>query len=164
MGDTAHGVLVRTTSGAGQEIDCSLHSVCSPRATFGAGFTRLKYPLTLALGESGLWLVQDLIDGRDNDPGRPVDGLCYRARRVAELAGDLGRRQAGQDLRVVLRAGQDVPVGDVEERDRPGLVGAVDVGGASKASMSLVSSAVWACSGRPALSASSVVRSVSSVL
>jgi hypothetical protein len=37
-------------------------------------------------------------------------------------------------------------------------------GGTSKVSMSLVSSWVWACSGRPALSVSSVVRSVSSVL
>ena len=43
--------------------------------------------------------------------------------------GNLGRRHAGKYLRVVLRARQDVPVGDVEERDRPGLVGAVDVGG-----------------------------------
>src|SRR6266851_6136016 len=73
--------------------------------------------------------VQDLVDGRDEYPGRPVDCPGHRARRVAELAGDLGRRQAGEDLRVVLGAGQDVVIGDVEERDSPGLVGAVDVRG-----------------------------------
>jgi hypothetical protein len=105
-----------------------------------------------------------LVDGCDDDLGGPVDGPGYQARGVAELGGDLGRRQAGQNLRVVLRARQDVPIGDVEERDRPGLVGAVDVGGTSKVPMRLVSSGVWACSGRPALSVSSVVRSVSSVL
>ena len=59
----------------------------------------------------------------------PFDSFGHRAVRVAELAGDLGLGQAGQDLRVVLRPGQDVTVADVQERDGPGLVGAVHVGG-----------------------------------
>jgi hypothetical protein len=69
-----------------------------------------------------------------------------------------------ENLRVVLRARQDVPIGDVEERDRPGLVGAVHVGGHVEGADEPGVQRVWACSGRPALSASSVVRSVSSVL
>ena len=47
---------------------------------------------------------------------------------LTELAGDLRCGQPGQYLRVVFGAGQDVPVADVEERDGPGLGGAVDVG------------------------------------
>jgi hypothetical protein len=45
------------------------------------------------------------------------------------LAGDLGRRQAGGYLRVVLGTGQDVPIVDVEERDSSALVSAGDVEG-----------------------------------
>jgi hypothetical protein len=61
--------------------------------------------------------VQHLVDGGDYHLGRPVDGLCHRAGRIAELAGDLPRRQACQDLRAVLRPGQDVLVCDVQEGD-----------------------------------------------
>jgi hypothetical protein len=76
-------------------------------------------------------VVQNVVDGGDDQVGGPVDGFGHGAGWVAELAGDLGLGQAGQDLRVVLRPGQDVAVADVEERDGPGLVGAVDVGGTS---------------------------------
>lgn len=46
----------------------------------------------------------------------PSMAFGHRAGWVAELAGDLGLGQAGQDLRVVLRPGQDAAVADVEER------------------------------------------------
>src|ERR1700753_3653164 len=46
---------------------------------------------------------------RPERPVAPAEHTGHRTRRVAELAGDLGRRQAGTYLRVVLRARQDVP-------------------------------------------------------
>ncbi|HEY6314633.1 MAG TPA: hypothetical protein VIY52_28070 [Streptosporangiaceae bacterium] len=49
--------------------------------------------------------VQHLVDGRDDDLGCAIHGLRHRARWIAELAGDLRGRQAGQYLGVVLRAG-----------------------------------------------------------
>jgi nucleoid-associated protein YgaU len=52
-------------------------------------------------------LVQDLVDGRDDDLGGAVDGPGHRAGGIAELAGDLRRGQPGEYLRVVLGAGQD---------------------------------------------------------
>ena len=70
--------------------------------------------------------MQDLVDGCDDDPGRPVDSLGDGTRRVAELTGDLSSGKSGEDLGVVLCAGQDVVIRDVEERDCSGLVGAVD--------------------------------------
>jgi hypothetical protein len=72
--------------------------------------------------------LQDLVDGRDDHFGHSVDGLGHRAGCVAELAGDLRCRQASQYLGVVLGAGQDVAIPDVEEGDGPGLVDAVDLG------------------------------------
>src|ERR1700735_1071606 len=69
--------------------------------------------------------VQDLVDGCDDDLGRSVDCLGDGTRRVAERTGDLSRGEAGEDLRVVLRAGQNVVIRDVEEGDSSGLVGAV---------------------------------------
>jgi hypothetical protein len=116
-----------------------------------------------ALAASRL-VVQDLVDGRDDHFGGSVDCLRDRARGVAELAGDLGCGQASEHLRVVLRPGQDVVIGDVEERDGPGLVDAVDVRGHVVAVNELGVQRGLACRGRPALSASSVVRSVSPAL
>jgi FAD binding domain len=63
--------------------------------------------------------VQNLVDGRDDHLGGAVDGLRDRAGRIAERGGDLRRGQASQHLGVILRAGQDVLVADVQEGESP---------------------------------------------
>jgi hypothetical protein len=73
---------------------------------------------------------------RENRRCRPKCGKPWPVLPWPVLTNDrlllaVGGGQAGEHLWVVLRAGQDVMVGDVEEWDGSGLVGAVDVGGTS---------------------------------
>ena len=65
------------------------------------------------------WLPVTRADGGRDVVGRPVDRLRDRARRVVQLGRDLGPGQALQHLWREARAGDDVRVADVDERDAP---------------------------------------------
>src|ERR1700733_14600933 len=83
-GDTAHGVLVRTTSGAGQEIGCSLHPVCSPRATFGGRVHPLEVSLDHGARRIASMVSASLAHGPASAAG--MSASSFKARRAPAIA------------------------------------------------------------------------------
>ena len=108
----------------GQPFRKSPVSITRSQAEVASPAAALKQASTVTRSAGGI-AVQDLVDGCDDGSGGPVDCLGDGTRRVAELTCDLSRGETGEDLGIVLGAGQDVVIRDVEEGDSSGLVGAV---------------------------------------